>query len=236
VEFILPLSLGGMAVGFLYVFSMYFYYLSTRQAEISRLVPILTLNPIMVLIFATFLFHEIHTWMQYFGIALILIGILIASNRGHDKKALPFQALLYISLASLGFAVKNIITKAVSLGTNQNLNLLFWIGIGIGLTGLFYLFRHGKTIRKIPNKKFVHYFLSASLAVFSSLLYSMAIMLGDVSLVSFLGRLDIIFVFIFAESLDYLSPQFLQEKLNRKIFLQKLLAVIIILIGSYYLI
>ena len=236
INFNWTISLGGILIGSIYLFSMLFYYTSVSQAEISRIVPILAINPIIVLIFATILFQEIFHSVQYFGIFLIILGILISSYRGKDKRILPFQAILYLLIAASGFATKNIITKALSFQVISPLNLLFWIGIGTGLASLLFFIPKLQEVLKLSNRKFLHYFTNLSLSAFASLLFTLAITTGPVALVTFLHRLEILFVFILAESINFLYPQALQEKNNKKIFFQKFIAVIIILVGCYFLI
>ena len=230
------ISIGGLAIGIIYLLSMYSYYASVAKAEISRVIPILSINPILVLIMATFLFQEIFHPLQYLGMFIIIIGVIIVSYHGKDKHALPRQAFLLVALAACGFAIKNIITKGISINQTDNYNLIFWIGIGIGITSIFFFLKQKKSLLKISNKKFFHYFVTSSLNSFGSLFFTLAVTIGPVALITFLSRIDILFVFIIAEALDYLRPNILKEKLNKNIFFQKLISVILILIGSFLLI
>jgi uncharacterized membrane protein len=226
----------GIISGALYIAAMHYYYKAINEGEVSRVVPILSMNPVLVLILATIFLGEIHTPIKYLGIAFILIGVIVHTiDREHHKlisKKIIFWGVLSASL----FAIKNIVAKIMSLAEMTPLNVLFWIGlcifiINIPITIILWKKLKIKHKRDLPEIATV-----ATIAGAATLIYTAAIVIGPVSLVTFLDRISILFVFIISEIIDFFNPKLLHEKFSTSAFYQKLIGVIIVLVGSYLLI
>lgn len=240
VSFELIPIIGGFFAAGLYLLGYHFYYQSVQKEEVDRIVPILALTPIIVLIFATIFFQEIHAPIVYFGIFLILLGVSLNAikfiSTGKKHAQINKRAILFCAIAATAFAFKNIIEKYLALAAYQPLNLLFWIGLFIGVFTIGIILSQHKNIyfQKVSNIS--DHALAAALGVSASMLYTAAILIGPAALVGFLSRVEMVFVLAISELIYFFKPHLLRTKFNKKTFFQKLLGVVLILIGCYFLI
>lgn len=221
----------------IYLLAYHFYYKAIKSEEVDRIAPVLGVNPVIVLIFATILFGEIHTPYVYFGIGLIIAGVLINSIKfKKHHNTINKQAFFWMFLAGALFASKNIIGKFFAINSFHPLDLLFWIGLNCAIITvfIFIFYRHKFHFKKATVA--MDNVLAATLAAASSSIYTAAILIGPSAQVAFLHRTEIIFVFIISEILYRLQPKILRTKFNKKAFFQKLIGVTLILVGGYLLI
>lgn len=229
----------GIFIGMLYSLSFLIEFKGLRNTDVSKYVPLQSLSPVFVLFYATFFFNEILHPQNYLGIILIIMGVSITSlKRGHNskKRGLELDGKMLIPvLAALLFAIKNIFTKYVSFDISI-FSVMPWIGLGTAIASLYiFLFHHPHLRTSLQRKGFEHFFWTALCAVLGAITFTIAINSGPVSLVSFLDKIQIVFLFALAMILDWLRPKFLREKFSRQIFLKKLISVIFVLIGSFLL-
>lgn len=225
----------GILAGALYIMAMHFYYQAISRAEVTRIVPILSLNPIIIIIGATLIFQETHTTLQFIGIGIILLGMVIEAFDNVSHRFIARQAIIFMSLAAIFFAAKNLLAKGLSLESSNPLNVLFWVGWGVFIFSLPYLFKHRQEIFRARPKLQVNFCLAAALAASCTMLYTSATLIGPAGIVAFLHRIEIFFVFVIAQIIDYRHPNLLKEKFNKKAFWQKFLGVSLIFIGSFFL-
>lgn len=226
----------GFISGLFYLIAWHFFYKAINKTEVSRVSPMLASIPVFVLVGSTIFLKEYFLPLQYLGMALILVGVVIHAYDGQKHSLINHQAILWILLAALLFAIKNLLTKYLGLVEVEPLNILFWIGLSIFFSNLFFTFRviHHSRVRDAKGWSTIA--LATVLEASSSLLFTAAITIGPVSLVSFLNRITIFFVFIISQIMDFFRPQILHEKFNKAAFYQKLIGVTIVLLGSYFLI
>ena len=240
VSFEMTPIIGGFIIAAIYLIAYYYYYKSVQKEEVDRIVPILALTPIIVLIFATIFFREIHTPLVYFGIFLIMVGVLFNAikikkySKNHTQ--INKQAILFCAIAATAFAFKNLIGKYLALANYQPLNLIFWIGLNIGIITIIIICFQHKNFYFQKGSFIADHALAATLGVSTSLLYTTAILIGPVALVGFLSRIDMVFVLIISEIIYFFNPHLLRTRFNKKDFVQKLIGIIMILIGCYFLI
>ncbi len=226
----------GIFAGLIYSFNAFMYYRILEGEEVTRFIPALSLSPIFVLIIAALFLQENLTIAHYIGGILVFTGIILTSIRQMNWKSFSNPFLYLAILCSFLFAIKNISTKLVANNVDV-LSLLLWIGVGMGLYSVFIrLTHHHKIENHIEKKGFHHLMITAPLAMIGSILFNIAIGMGPVSLVSFLHKTQIVFVFIFGIILDIAAPAFLEEGISKKIVMQKMSAVGLILGGSFMLI
>lgn len=226
----------GLFSGICYLIAMHFYYQGLKQEEVSRIIPVLSITPLITLIGATFIFNESHHPIQYLGMTLIIFGIAIEAYDRQKHHLIKKQALLAMITAAIFFAVKNLISKLGNFSNIDPLNSLFWIGIFIFIFSIPLTIKfHSKLSLRKQNYLGEHA-LAVSIAVAASMIYTSAILIGPASLVAFLHRIQILFVFLISSLIDLFNNKILGEKFVKKAFYQKLLGVLIILIGSFLLI
>jgi transporter family protein len=226
----------GLASALLYLAAMHYYYRAVSSGEISRVVPILSVNPVIVLILATLFLGEVHEPVKYAGITLIMLGVLIHAYDREKQKLINKKALFWAVIAATFFAVKNILANYLALAASNPLNVLFWIGLGIFVFNIPVNIKLRKKLRIRKTREFPSVAMAAALAGSVTLIYTAAVVTGPVALVTFLHRIQILFVFIISELLDFLRPNLLHERFSKASFWQKLFGVIVVLAGSYLLI
>ncbi len=235
-SFSVPAAVAGLLSALLYLIAMHYYYKAMNSGEVSRIVPILSVNPVVVLILATIFLGETHEPVKYLGIGLIMLGVLIHAIDREHHRLINKKALFWAVLAAVCFALKNIFVKWLSLNDVDPLNILCWIGLGILLFNLPITWKIGRKLEFRKNKNLADIALAAALAGSVTLIYTAAVISGPAALVAFLHRIQILFVFVISEAMNFFNPKLLHEKFIKPAFYQKLLGVIVVLIGSYFLI
>ncbi len=228
----------GILIGIFYVFSFKLYYRAVPILEISRLLPTITLVPVLTAIYATIFFHARFSLTIYIGILGILLGVLFTDYQKLDKRKHLRLGYLIAIFACVIFSLKNILTKYSSFIIHNPGAIMLWVGVG-ALIGALYI--HLTNVQEIhthlKQHKGIHHLLTSTfLSVMAAISYTWAITIGPISLVAFLSQLQVPYVFLIASILDIVLPKALHENVNRKIFLQKLFGISLILVGSFFLI
>ena len=230
---LLPLSTIFIAIiaGIMYVIAVWLFYFSLSKGEVSRFIPVLSTIPIFVLLFAFLFLGEVFTALTYFGVILIVVGaVLIYVKKSTHKIGIDVIFLIVIG-AAMFYALRNVILKfAVSQASIWS--IFFWVGIGSGLVSLFLFAMHHPHIRRKARLGVKHMLFSGILAAVALLLFTLALSIGPVSLVSALVAIEPLFVFLLATFLSIFHPKFIREKITKSIIMQKLVAIILIIIGA----
>ena len=103
------LVLVSFLAGLFFILSSFFYLQSLKREEVSRVIPLISLNPLFVLILASFLLGEFFDPAKYLGVFLLVSGALMISAKGL-KLGLSKGAILMI-LSALAFGAGNTLTK-----------------------------------------------------------------------------------------------------------------------------
>ncbi len=222
--------------GIFAVIAFYFYLVAVRSAEISRVSSFLSITPIFVLFFAFVFLGERLTSLNYFGIVLLVFGsFLISLKKNSHSKYNISKAFFIILLASLFYALRDVIVKFASLNISI-WSVMFWLGLGICFTSVFMFIKHHPHLRKKAVKGIRHLIFIRIISSISLLIFLVAVSLASVSLVSALVKLQILLVFIGTLVLSNFHPHILKEKITAPIVIQKLVAIIAILAGAFLLI
>lgn len=231
----LSLLLGGIVAGMLYFLGIYFYFDALKSEEVSRVVSLFFLKPVIVLFLATVFLSEFFTLEKYIGIFILVGGSFLSSlkigSRINISRA--FYLMLFFAVIS---APSVIITKYL-LNFLDYWTVFFWerLGTFIGATPAIYFF-FGDFQRSFKKRKaWGGMLVSESLNVVALFLVTVALSLGFASLVSGLTATQPLFSLIYALSLGTFLPV-LKEERNRKVLAVKLLSISLIILGSYLII
>ncbi len=225
----------GAISALLYMGAMHYYYRSINSNEISRVLPILSIHPVLILILATIFLEESYQPIQYFGITLIIIGIAINVIDEQKHRLIGWRTIACGFLAALAFSIKNVLVKWLVIQQFESLNILFWIGLFILIFNIPFTIKYHKNWRLHGNHAKTDIILAAALSAAVTIIYTTAVTIGPATLVAFLHRVQLLFVFVIASILDIFFPNFLHERFVRAAFFQKLSGILLILMGSYYL-
>jgi len=215
-----------------------FFYKALSKGEVSRIIPFVGgFIAIFVLILSKFFLKEHLATQQLIAFALLVLGGLTLSF----KKQGFFQK--HFGLAFVGalcFAIFWVITKYIFLDA-PFITGLVWLRTGVALIALTLLIPKrnrqlifGKT-EKIKAGTIKIFFSARFLGLLAGLLMYLAVFWGSVTLANSLQGLQYVFVLILAYLLFKKFPK-VREQFGKKIIVQKVIAIVLIGLGLFFLI
>jgi len=220
---------------FLYVFSI-------REEEASRVAALTSLAPAFVAVLAVCLVHEILSAKSYVGLILMLLGsILISYKNNHVKKTIPLSLILILIVTNFCYGLDQTFAK---LSLDQ---VSFWSFLMIFMSGRFLVALPGLAIPSVRRKLssevkglgriFVLTLASGSIMWCLGIIFLFyAASLGPITLVSTLGLISPLFTLFFAILVTKYVPEVLKEEIDRGTVALKLVAIVLIIFGTYLII
>ncbi|MBU2545158.1 hypothetical protein KKC65_01730 [Patescibacteria group bacterium] len=226
--------------GILLMIGVFATYEGLERFEASRIIPAMGgFIPVFTLAF-TYLFSRGQATLGIKEIVaflfLVLGSILISYS---PTKKLPFKSLEISAIAALFFSLGFILSKYVYLMLDFWTGFI-WMRIGAIITGL--LFLSAKSVRQeVFTKKSVFNVKTGAFFIFNQavgagafVLQNWAIALAPLAFLSIVNALQgiqylFLFIIIFLVSLK--SPKILEEKISKKVIIQKGLAMLLIMLG-----
>ena len=202
---------GSMTMGALRGVGLVTMVIALRQEQVSRVIAIWFLNPIMVVGMAVVFLSESVSGLAIGAIALASMGAGIVSwTGGESPRGFMAPKVIVLTLVSaLAWATANILTKQF-VDDDSFWQLYFGSRAGFGAVMLVLIFN--SEVRRDAgtgwkSRPLVGLFLLAEVIVTISLiLYYSAIKLGPVSLVSAIGAIQPLAVLIYSIGLALLLP------------------------------
>ena len=220
--------------GIFYIFAILFYFKAVKIEEISRVVPLFYLTPLFVLILATIFIGEIFPISKYLGIFLLIIGAVSISSRSFTKFKLG-KGFWLMFLASFALSINAVITKYL-LEFADFWTVFSYVRIGtIFALGPIVYFNYKElivTVKENGNKVIGIISLNELLNLIGILLITIAMSIGYVTLVSATSAIQPLFVFLFAIIFSSFFPKILKEELKGSIIIIKVIAIILIIVGT----
>lgn len=236
-----------------FIFALFLFYSALNKGEALRVAPLIGgLKPILIIIIAKIFIQESLDLNQFFAVIIVIIaGIILAipDKRKSSKKAAILPILL-ACFASLFFAIHDSFLKLI-YNDLEFWQGFFWARMGFIVIPLIFLLIPGfiktlkTTLAKSKSKKLeatndlnltktTLLFIGAqSMGALAFILFNYAIKIGQVSIVNSLQGMQYAFLFIFIIILtrfDKFKPVF-KESLNKKVFIQKTIAISLIIVG-----
>ncbi len=245
--------------GIFFVLALWVMYEALKHGETSRVVVVIgSIVPIFTVIFSFLFFNEKFTRNQlavflFLIVVLIIISFVISRRKkwkdfcqclwsvftGDYNKKWIFLAIL----SALFYALYFIIAKYAYL-QQDFLSSLIWIKGGGLLISLFFLLDKKtrqeikKNFKSKPKKstKIGSGLILANQATGSiaSLIQSYAIYLGPVAIINALQGIQYAFLLILGIFFTIFFPKILKEDISKKILIKKIIAIIFIGIGLYF--
>lgn len=231
-------SLIAIPIGIVQGLGFLFYNKAIVMEEVSKVVPVLTMNPIFTLPLAFIFLGEKLRLVNYLGILIMLTAvILITYKKSESKKRFLSKAILLTFITTLILSIVNILTKSLLVHVD-NWSLVFWMSIGF-LSGGFILLVSGKNRtnlkREITKKKIKPIIIlrlaSTTFYLTGLLIFYKALSAGSVSIITSLGSIQPFFVLLYATILTKLS--ILEEEIDKHTISLKFLSIVMIIIGTY---
>jgi len=220
--------------GILWIIAVVFYYKALQVEEVSRVIPIFLLDPIFTAVLAAIFLGEIFSTTIYGGIVFVVLGAILISLK--KTETLHFGKSLWLILTStLLISIDGIILKFV-LKEVDFLSVFFWgrVGAIIGVIPIFLLYNK-QFLQTIKQKTKISAILLGTdlISGATGIIFTLAIALGPVTLVSAITATLPLFVFILATIISLLKPEILREETGKTSIAVKLAAIIIMIVGSY---
>lgn len=239
ISFIFLLS--GIVAGIFRILGLFWYYKGVKNFELSRIAPAVgAFLPIFSLFFSWLANLDEKLILTKKELAsfffLVLGGVLIVLEK---NKKITIDSLKISLFSSFLLGISFFLSKLTYLKTS------FLAGIGLILLGSFFcsfLFLFSKNIKKeltitkqTKRKKTALLFLiNQAIGGTGTLLQYLAVYLVPFSLLAFVNALEATkYVFILFLSIKYFET--LKEEFSKKVLVQKILAIILIFFGIFFL-
>ncbi len=232
-----------LLVGMVSAGGFYFYLKSIDIEEASVVVPLMQLIPIFGYILGFIILKETLTLSQIASCLLILSGIAVISFEIDVENKFKFkkQVVGWVILSSFLFALEDVLFKMVTK-TETFWVSIFWQHAGLLACGLLIFLSSKKTrlefyeIFKTKKKSLIGLnVLSESLYILGNFANNFAALLAPVALVLVVSSYQPIFVFFIGMLLTVFLPKIAKEKISLKHLAHKLISILVIVLGSYFL-
>jgi drug/metabolite transporter (DMT)-like permease len=239
--FSIPYAIAFLA-GLISAGGYFFYAVSIRKEEASRIAALTSLAPAFVAFLAVILVNEIFPPKSYIGIALMILGsVLISYNRHHLNKIIPLSLVLVLIAANFSYGLVQTLAK-VSLD-----QISFWSFLMMFMFGRYVVAFPGLAIPSVRRKftsEVRELGINFALTLASgSIMWSLGLVflfyaasLGPITLVSTTGLISPLFTLFFAILMTKYLPKVLKEEIDKKAVALKLVAIVLILLGTYLII
>lgn len=235
--FLIPGIMG--ALGF------FFYLQSLKSEEPSIVVALFQLSPVFAYFFGYIFLGEILTTTQILSAMVVLIGASILSfdiEEIEGRVKVKWKMAGCIILSAMLFAFNDVLFKKFTIFEGSFTTSLFWQHSGIFIIGMLF-FTFSKNYREdffslIKNSRakiFVLNGLSELFYVLGGLLSNLATLFAPVVLVLVVNTYQTVFTFIIGITLTIFFPLIVAEKISKRHLVHRILAITIIIIGSYFL-
>ncbi len=221
-----------IATGFLYNGGNLTYLWAVQKEEISKVMPLIYLDPFFTVILAAIFINEILTPLNYLGVLFFILGVILISSKDFRFKLNMASGIAILS--AFLFAITNILEK-YSLASTDFWTVFAYLRIGffLGLVIILPLcMKDLKQTLKEPANKLIYILFFQSFSIIGTLFFIIALSYGYASLTATLAAIQPLFVFILASFISVFYPKILQEKISRKILATKFVSILLIFLGT----
>lgn len=227
--------LPALLAGVLFTGGLLYMFTALGENEASRITPVIGgLQPIWILLLATIFLGETLTALSMLAFVLIIAGTVLISWPSGPQRPLNYRAAI---LATILFAASYTLNKYVFIDQDFITGFV-WTRVGAFLGALLLLLsaanrrdiwqnlRHG-------DQQTGGLFVGGQIAgAVSFILINYAIAISpSVALVNALQGIQYVFLLVFVIILSRLFPRVLSERLTPSILIQKIAAMILIMVG-----
>jgi len=228
------LAIIGLIAGLIYSGGYILYIFAMSVEEASRVVSLLYMIPLFVLLFATvFLGEKLPGW-KYAAIATAVAGAILIGIEKFELKPVMRKAFWIVIISCIFFAGGATISKYL-LG-----HLSYWnvftiqsFGVAVGLTSMVFS-RHARAHFKHTMKSLHIIVLSEIVDLTATMMFFAAASMAAISKVSAMGALQPLYVLIAMIVLSTFMPKVLKEAFTKKTLAIKLISVLLIVVGTYF--
>lgn len=228
--------------GFFYLLATLPYFYALQKDEASITVPLFQLIPVFSFFLSYLVLGETLSSTQIIGGIIIIIGAVLISLDLNIQKKIKFKKEVFflMALSSLLFAINFLFFKYFAINTHFWVTS-FWEYVGFAIfASLLLIF-----IKSYRNE-FFKVIKSNSLSVLSinginevlnivaKASLNFASLLAPLTLIWIVNGFQPFFVFIYGVILTLFFPKISQENISKKVLFQKLLAILIMFVGAFF--
>jgi drug/metabolite transporter (DMT)-like permease len=238
-----------LAVGAIFPLALFFMFQALKHGDASKITVLIGgLIPIFTISFSCIFLQErftAHQWIGIFYLLLVIFVIALVSSDNRPAAVKNKKAAFYFSLgAALVYALFFIGTK-FSYNHHEFFSSFIWIRIG-SLLGALLMIARQKDRQEIfrslksgrPSGSARNRFLiigNQALGALSFILQNYAISFGSVALVNALQGVQYVFILILGWLFTIFKPKIIRENISRLVLVPKIIAVILVGFGLYFL-
>ena len=223
---------------FSYIVATYFYFKALEKNDASIVVVMSQLIPVFSYILELIFFKENLTLQQIIGSIVIILSAVLISLNFEEKKnnKINWSALILMTLSSFLYAIYFLLFDIGIRNSSYN-SCAFWFQIGLLILGIILIsiksFRTTfiKAIKTNGKRYFSLNITNEALNLGANLLVNFANVTIPLALVNVLMGLQGVFVFILAVIGMKLLPKYFSESLNKQVIIQKVICIILSIIG-----
>lgn len=224
-----------LASGAALSFSTLCYFRAIQVEEVSRIVPLYSLSPLFVAVFAALFLGEVFPPAKYLGVLLIVCGALLLSLkrlRGFRFGKGMAWMLLSILLVSMGAVASKYVLDTVDP----------WTLFAYGKLGTFFagapFFASGyrafvSAFRKHGSRVVIFTGLSEGITSITTIFFLYAGSTGYITLVNALVGTQPFFLLLFTAILTRYWPKVIHEELDGRLLARKLVAIALLFAGAW---
>lgn len=228
--------------GFLYVLSVLPYFYALQKDETSICVPLFQLIPVFSFVLGYVILGETITVNQMLGGLLIMVGAIGISLDLSEGKKVKFKRDVFwlMTLSSLLYSLNFLFFKYFAIQSDFWFTS-FWEYVGFALFAvllmIFVKSYRNEFVNVLKNNRLTVLGLNGInevVNIIAKVAFNVASLLTPVTLVWIVNGLQPFFVFIYGIFLTVLLPKISQENITRKALAQKIVAIIIMFVGTYF--
>ena len=223
-----------LATGAIWGFVPFVYFKSLLTEDVSRVISLFSISPLLVLIFATVFLGEALSYSKYVGVFSMIAGSILISLKFDGKKKFSINKNLLLVVAGTFFiSISQVLSKSI-LNEIPYWDFYVWYAIGFFLTTALISIARINDLSIISTLKpniWVGLILSRFLGVGGLVAFITSLSLGLASLVSAVYSIQSFFVLIFVLILGFFRHH-LERAWGIEGFL-KFIAAILIIYGVF---
>ncbi|MBD3248139.1 EamA family transporter, partial [Candidatus Falkowbacteria bacterium] len=231
-----------IGTGFVYALAIIPYLYTLKKEDTSTIVPLWQLIPVFAYFLALIFLGETISWSNIFFATMIMVGAL-GLTTDFSKIKLTFRKDIFGSmvLSSFLYAFNTMIFKVVAIDISF-WQAVFWENTGIGMAGVIFLifiksyrlkffdlFSKNKTIIISVNG------INEIVNIVAKIIFNYVSLLIPLALAWAVNGIQPLFILAFGVILTLLFPRIFKEDISGKTFLKKLIFIILISVGVYFL-
>lgn len=212
------------------------YLIAMHKEEISRVITLFGIQPLIVLILATTFLNETLTIKDYLAFPLIIIGSMLISVKKVEERFKVSIGLILIFVSTFFYSIQSLFFKLAVEVDFVSMVILREFGF---LIIMLFLFISSKKIRKktkedlnqINKKKLFLIYAGECMGITGIALSYLAIQKGPVSLVTLIQGTEGLFVIVLAALISIFIPKILKEEITKKTISLKIISALLMIAG-----